>query len=134
MLREQYFARSFDKMNCQLIDKFGVNREVEMIFYKRNSILRNKIKEILSGENHETDNLFLEREIDQMKKRLGEHSIKDIHQHHARMYRMLEERYKRSAKTLTVFEFYTDLNDLKKEIELQKQTKPRKLNGKKDSI
>jgi hypothetical protein len=115
----------FDRIQCQLIDEFGLGRDAEMIFYKKNTILRNKIKEILTGENHETANLILQREIENIQARLKKSNIKNLRQNHSRMYRTLDERYKRNSKELSVFEFYTDVNDLQKENE-QKRSETKK--------
>jgi hypothetical protein len=118
----------WDKLNCQMIDEFGVNTDIEQIFWKKNTINRCKIKMLLTDENHDTLIQILESEIALIQNRLKEGAVKDTHKHHARLYRILEERYHRDPKKLTIFEFYNDLNDLKQEREeIKQKDRPRKV-------
>ena len=118
----------WDLLSCQMIDEFGVNTDIEQIFWKKNTINRCKIKMLTTDENHETLIQILESEINLIQNRLKENAVKDTHKHHARLYRILEERYHRDSKKLTIFEFYNDLNDLKKEREeVNQKDRPRKV-------
>jgi hypothetical protein len=126
-LRERYYLSTLDKFNCQMIDEFGVNTDVEQIFYKRNTINRCKIKQILNDNNeHETLIQILESEIALLRNRIQEKGIKDTRKHNARLRRMIEERYHRNTKELTIFEFYNDLNDLKEESRETAETSKRR--------
>lgn len=117
----------WDRLTSQMIDEFGVSNEVKLIYYKQNTINRCEINMLLGGQDEATLIEILRSEINLIKSRIQEQSVKDIKKHHSRLYRILEERYKRDPKKLTVFEFYNDLNDLKDESEERKvKEMPRK--------
>jgi hypothetical protein len=110
-----------------MIDEFGVGTEIELIFYKQNTINKCELEMLKGGENHETLIGILKSEIELILKRLDEKTVKDIRKHHSRLYRALEEKFHRDPKKLTVFEFYNDLNDWQKEVNVQKDMPKRKV-------
>ena len=121
------FLYVWDRLTSQMIDEFGVSNDVKLIYYKQNTINRCEINMLLGGNDESTLIEILKSEINTIRKRLQENSVKDLRKHHSRLYRILEERYHRDPKKLTVFEFYNDLNDLKEESEERKSKEIPKL-------
>ena len=119
----------WDRLTGQMIDEFGVSHEVEMIFHKQNTINKCELSQILNDNNeHNTLIQILQSEIDLLKGNIEKKTIKDIRKHHARLCRLIEERYHRDPKKLTIFEFYNDLHDLKDEAEQRDQKdRPKKV-------
>jgi hypothetical protein len=118
----------WDTLNSQIIDEFGVSTDIELIYYKQNTINKCELEMLKGGENHETLIEILKSEIHHIVTRLEEKTVKDLRKHHARLYRGLEEKYHRDPKKLTVFEFYNDLNDWQKEVQTEQvREKPRKV-------
>jgi hypothetical protein len=111
-------TRTWENINSQLIDHFGLSRESEVLFYKQNELNKIKFQKMLGENTDETKEVILESEINLL--RSHQKDIKDIRVHHARLMRILHERYQRDPHNLTTFEFYNDLNDLQKEQETKK--------------
>lgn len=119
LLEEIYAIHTWDKFACQLIDEFGLSHDVEQIFYKQNTINRCEIEMLLGGSNHETLILILKSEINLIKERIQDSAVKDIRKHHNKLNRTLHSHYIRNPKELTIFEYYSDLSDLKAETEIR---------------
>lgn len=111
----------WDRINSQLIDKFGVSEEFKMIFYKQQDINNLEIK-VITGD---LSAIFFineyKEEIERIKKRMI--TVKDYRKHHAKLYRILNERYQRDPHNLSTFEFYNDLNDLQNEMQEKETSK-----------
>lgn len=105
--------KAWEDINVQLIDEFGISNDMEIMFHKQNTINKIKLQMIMGDRSNETLCRILESEVGLIKSR--QQDVKDIRKYHARLYRILDERYKRDSHNLSTFEFYNDLNDLQDE-------------------
>ena len=105
----------FEKIQSQKIDEFGVTREFEAYYYKQLDVLKMEIK-VLDGDRSAITLLNIYKsDLERIKKTL-KGDDENIRKYHARLHRAIQTHYQgRNSHTLTVFEFYNDINDLVEE-------------------
>ena len=114
----------FEKLKGQQIDKFGVCEESATLFYKQNTINKLEIKKLEGDLQADTQIKLIEAEIIRLKKN-AEKEIKeeDLGKHHAKLYALVEDRFKRRIDDLSIMEFYTYLYEIIKQDKFDRLTK-----------
>ncbi len=105
----------WEKLTAQLIKEFGVSQEFEAMFYKQRDINNLEIQAMLGDTSAEFLISTYKSDLERIKQRLSR--VDDFRKYHAKLHRAITARYTRDSHSLTVFEFYNDLNDLQKEAE-----------------
>jgi hypothetical protein len=97
--------------HSQLIDEFGVSIEFEMMFYKKNDLLRWELAKIQGDKSADGFIQTIESEIDYIKS--GVKATDNLRKHHADLRRAIETTFPgRVIKGMTIFDFYNDIHDI----------------------
>ena len=106
--------KAYFDLQKQVLDKFGVDRSYERVFWLQYSILKLNVDEVINGKNNTTLVNIKKREIEELTK---EKEPQDTRKINASNHRELSKWSGRDSKLLTVFEYYNDFYDMKQEIE-----------------
>jgi hypothetical protein len=112
---KKLLEKTWDEINDQLIKEFGVSEELRMIFYKQQDINTLEIKALEGDTSVQFFINVYRQELENLK--LSMITVTDYKKYHARLRRIVYQRYQRPVDGLSTFDFYTDLQDLSKEAE-----------------
>jgi hypothetical protein len=102
-----------DRIQCQLIDEFGVSVQYELKFYKQKTINKLEIQVLKGHTEHEDKINLLKHELEHLEKKMSKGQDEDLKKYHARQHRMIQTHYPgRDSHKLTIFEFNNDFHDI----------------------
>lgn len=105
----------FDRINDQLIDEFNISNTREVIFFKTKSMLNMICDYYIDNKKSLITKIkILQNQIDKLEN--SNKNDADIKKVYATNFRIIHKWSGRNPKELTIFEYFNDLDDYKKEL------------------
>jgi hypothetical protein len=107
--------KTWEEIHEQLINEFGVSEEFKAMFYKQQDINKFELQALMGDQSAYTHISVFQSDLDRIKSRI--HKVENYRKHHASLYMAVRSKYQVDPRSLTTFEFYNALTDMKKESE-----------------